>query len=128
MPEPVIPIQPNDPEGLDRLNEALAYLMVKIEGGQTQEMPSLEDYHTISEAAKILSDAIAAHDANLAAHGSIRALIAALEGQIKSLNRAMSGGVSKNLFQLTFRTLEGVDATGIWNEAQGRLEYGEVIG
>ncbi len=124
MPLPNHPIVPNDPLGLDHINENFQYLEEKAENLEIPPPTDLDAYYKKDEATQDIRSAISGHDTSPDAHGSMRASMAAIEGRLASIHKVISGdGISKNLFQATFATLDGVTVSGIWNQAQGRLEF-----
>ena len=77
-----------------------------------------------------LEKALAEHDANVDAHGPIRAKIDSLiaenmiqESRLSLLELMYNTDVSGNPFTVTFESLTGLICTGVWNTALARLEF-----
>jgi hypothetical protein len=81
------------------------------------------EYFTSQETAELIADLINAHNADLTAHGSLQAQIYALAGRLTNVELIVGGGISTNSFSITFATLSGLTVTGVWNQAQGRIEF-----
>ena len=54
---------------------------------------------------------------------SRRNTTAALDSRLALLELMYNTDVSGNPFSATFESLSGFVATGVWNQAQGRLEF-----
>ena len=63
------------------------------------------------------------HNADLAAHPDIRALIYELLARIGRLEDMTINEVMSNPFLITFDTLDDVYVTGVWNQALQRMEF-----
>lgn len=70
-----------------------------------------------------LSAAIAAHDADPAAHPYLLGLYAGADARISLLELMYNTEVSGNPFTATFESLTGLVCTGVWNTALARLEF-----
>jgi len=67
---------------------------------------------------------IAVHDASEAAHPGIRNLIDnGLAGRIQRLEDMLLNDVTGNAYLITFGDLDGVVVSGVWNQAQQRIEF-----
>lgn len=63
------------------------------------------------------------HNQDATAHPSIRATMAGLDSRLSLLELMYNTNVSGNPFTVTFEDLEDVTVTGIWNQAQARIEF-----
>ncbi|MEG2042692.1 MAG: hypothetical protein RR068_16480, partial [Hafnia sp.] len=70
-----------------------------------------------------LTDAITGHNTNPAAHGDTRQRIADLEGKVHEFEIVIGPAISANPFTVTFASLAGKLVAGVWNDAQGRIEF-----
>ncbi len=70
-----------------------------------------------------LARAIAAHDGDPNAHPYIRGLCADLDARLGLMELMYATDVNGNPFTVTFGTLDGLTVTGVWNQAQARLEF-----
>jgi len=70
-----------------------------------------------------LRDLIEEHNADPAAHPDIRSICAGLDSRLALLELMYSTDVSGNPFVVTFESLDGVHATGVWNQPQKRMEF-----
>ena len=70
-----------------------------------------------------LAQAIAAHDADPAAHPYLLGLIAGHDARLALLELMYNTEVSGNPFTVTFESLTGLVCTGVWNAALSRLEF-----
>lgn len=73
-----------------------------------------------------VAELIAEHNTNAAAHPAIQALITELDSRIDLLELRYDTDVTGNPFRVTFEDLEDVAVAGVWNEADTRIEFGEV--
>ena len=73
----------------------------------------------LSEAQKLID----AHNADPEAHPAIQNLNAALDSRLSLLELMYNTDVSGNPFTVTFESLTGLVATGVWNTTQKRLEF-----
>ncbi len=70
-----------------------------------------------------LAEAIAAHDGDPAAHPYLLNLCAGLDARLALLELMYNTQISGNPFTVTFESLTGLVATGVWNVTLGRLEF-----
>lgn len=70
-----------------------------------------------------LGEAIAAHDADRAAHPYLLGLCAGLDARVVLLELMYNTDVSGNPYTATFESLTGLVCTGVWNAALKRLEF-----
>lgn len=70
-----------------------------------------------------LGEAIAAHDADRAAHPYLLGLCAGLDARMALLELMYNTDVSGNPYTATFESLTGLVCTGVWNEPLKRLEF-----
>lgn len=70
-----------------------------------------------------LAGAIADHDADSEAHPYLLGLISGQDARLALLELMYNTDVSGNPFTVTFESLTGLVATGVWNAALGRLEF-----
>ena len=73
----------------------------------------------LAEAQKLID----AHHADAEAHPAIQNLSAALDSRLSLLELMYNTDVSGNPFTVTFESLTGLVATGVWNATQKRLEF-----
>ena len=86
----------------------------------------MEDYCTtviLPQFIVQLRDLIEEHNADPAAHPDIRAICAGLDSRLALLELMYSTDVSGNPFVVTFESLNGVHAAGVWNQPQKRMEF-----
>lgn len=86
----------------------------------------VDEYCTITILPKFLEHAgrmIAEHNANAEAHPYIQGLITALDSRLSLIELMYSTEIKDNSFCVTFNTLDGVTATGVWNKTASRIEY-----
>ncbi len=70
-----------------------------------------------------LADAIAAHDADPAAHPYLLGLCAGQDARLALLELMYNTEVSGNPYTVTLESLTGLVCTGVWNTALARLEF-----
>ncbi|MDE6260688.1 MAG: phage tail protein [Oscillospiraceae bacterium] len=70
-----------------------------------------------------LSEAIATHDADPAAHPYLLGLYAGLDARLALVELMYNTDVSGNPYTVTFESLTGLVCTGVWNTALARLEF-----
>ncbi len=73
----------------------------------------------LAEAQKLID----AHNADAEAHPAIQNLSAALDSRLSLLELMYNTDVSGNPFTVTFESLTGLVAIGVWNATQNRLEF-----
>ena len=66
---------------------------------------------------------MAVHNADPAAHQDLRDQSAALDARLSLLELMFNTDVTGNPFTVTFESLTGLVATGVWNQPQRRLEF-----
>lgn len=81
------------------------------------------DCYTQDQTDEKISDAVAAHNSDAAAHPEIRSSIDALEASVKALELKYGTDVTENAFTVSFGTLDDVTVTGVWNADQARIEF-----
>lgn len=84
---------------------------------------ALAEHGVDPEAHPDIRAAVAAHDGDPGAHGDLRGQTASLEARLSLLELMYGTDVSGNPFTVTMDSLAGVKAEGVWNTAQGRLEF-----
>jgi len=84
--------------------------------------PSL-DMMSREEMDKAIREALEEHNADPEAHPPLRARTADLDARVALLELMYATDVSGNPFLVTFGTLEGVNAAGVWNKPQARMEF-----
>lgn len=72
--------------------------------------------------AEVLVD-LAAHNADPGAHPDLRAVQRDMDARLALLELMFNTDVSGNPFTVTFESLTGMAATGVWNTALNRLEF-----
>lgn len=70
-----------------------------------------------------LAQAVASHDGDAKAHPHLLGLYAGADARLSLLELMYNTDVSGNPFTVTFESLTGLVATGVWNASQGRLEF-----
>lgn len=81
------------------------------------------DAYTKQQTNDLVDQDVAAHDEDESAHGDIRASIAQVEAAVQAIELKYGTSVTQNPFSVTFTSLNGVNVTGVWNAAQGRIEF-----
>lgn len=81
------------------------------------------DAYTKSQSDQKMSDAVNTHNNSPTAHPSILGRLAELETEVEAINLKFGTEVNGNPFSVTFVTLEGTTVTGVWNQAQARIEF-----
>lgn len=66
---------------------------------------------------------ISRHNVDNTAHADIRRELSELKTELKQLKLQMATDVTKNSFSTTFKSLNGVAATGVWNADLARIEF-----
>lgn len=69
------------------------------------------------------SELIAEHNADPEAHQSLRQATAAIDSRLSLLELMYNTDISGNPFTVTFGNLDGVEASGVWNRTQNRMEF-----
>lgn len=69
------------------------------------------------------ADLIAAHNADPTAHPDLRATMDDLDGRLSLMELQYSTDVTGNPWQVDFIDLEGLVVTGVWNQAEARMEF-----
>ncbi len=72
---------------------------------------------------KKVSEAVARHSADTAAHPNLLGLCMGLDSRVTLMELMFRTQVKGNPFTVTFESLEGLDVAGVWNAAQGRVEF-----
>ena len=70
-----------------------------------------------------LQSLIDEHNADPTAHPDLRGICAGLDSRLALLELMYSTDVSGNPFVVTFESLIGVHASGVWNAPQKRMEF-----
>ena len=86
----------------------------------------VKEYCTVVMLPQFLVEAqklIDAHNADTEAHPFLQNLNAALDSRLSLLELMYNTDVSGNPFTVTFESLTGLVATGVWNATQKRLEF-----
>lgn len=81
------------------------------------------DGNVVGATMQDIRNEIAKHNADPEAHGAIRKELDALDIRVTRLELMYGTDVTGNPFTVTFETLEGVTATGVWNSGQKRMEF-----
>ena len=88
----------------------------------SSQLPDI-DHYTKKDTDEKISNGISQHNASSVAHPDIRGSMAELEASIRSLELKLSTDVTQNPFSVTFVDLNGLTVTGVWNDAQARIEF-----
>lgn len=83
---------------------------------------ALDDVYTKPETDARIAEGIAAHNTDEAAHPYILHQLVDRTARIKMLEDFLYNDITGNPHSITFVTLDGLVVTGVWNEAQARLE------
>lgn len=86
------------------------------------QQPELDAY-TKQQTDNLVTEDIAAHNEDSTAHGDIRASVDKLDAALKAFELKFATDIKSNPFNVTFTSLTGVIVTGVWNAAQGRIEF-----
>lgn len=81
------------------------------------------DAYTKAQADQKTADAVSAHNSSPTAHPAILARLAEVETEVEAINLKFGTEVNGNPFTVTFVTLDDVTASGVWNQAQARIEF-----
>lgn len=81
------------------------------------------DCYTKSKTDEKISDAVYAHNADSSAHGDIRSAVDAMNAALRTLELKYGTSITENTFTVSFGSLDGLTVTGVWNEAQARIEF-----
>lgn len=93
------------------------------DGHLTESQRPESDAYNKEETDQRISTAVDAHNTAENAHGDLRASIAAMNASVKAIELKFGTNVTKNPFNVTFGSLDGVSVTGVWNSEQARLEF-----
>ena len=66
---------------------------------------------------------IAAHNADPTAHPDLRSALDGLDGRLSLIELQYATDVTGNPWQVDFIDLEGLVVTGVWNQAEARMEF-----
>lgn len=81
------------------------------------------DAYTKAQADQKTADAVSAHNSSPTAHPAILARLAEVETEVEAINLKFGTEVNGNPFTVTFVTLDDVTVSGVWNQAQARIEF-----
>ena len=81
------------------------------------------DAYTKAQADQKVSDAVNTHNSSPTAHPAILARLAEVETEVEAINLKFGTEVNGNPFTVTFVTLDDVTVSGVWNQAQARIEF-----
>lgn len=81
------------------------------------------DAYTKAQADQKTADAVSAHNTSPTAHPAILARLAEVETEVEAINLKFGTEVNGNPFTVTFVTLDDVTVSGVWNQAQARIEF-----
>lgn len=93
------------------------------DGHLTESQRPESDAYNKEETDQRISAAVDTHNTAENAHGDLRASIAAMNASVKAIELKFGTNVTKNPFNVTFGSLDGVSVTGVWNSEQARLEF-----
>ena len=82
----------------------------------------MDNVYTKPETDDLVSSAVSTHNADEAAHPYILHQLVDRTARIKMLEDFLYNDITGNPHSITFVTLDGLVVTGVWNEAQARLE------
>lgn len=72
---------------------------------------------------KRLEQALTAHNADPAAHGSILGNISRLSSELATLKLKIDTNITANPFSVTFETLDGLNVEGVHNTVRGTIDF-----
>lgn len=81
------------------------------------------DAYTKTQADEKISSAVSTHNSSELSHPGILSRLAELETDIEAINLKFGTEVNGNPFSVTFSTLDDVTVTGVWNQAQARIDF-----
>ncbi len=81
------------------------------------------DCYTKSKTDEKISGTVYNHNTDSAAHGDIRSALDAMSAALRTLELKYGTSITENTFTVSFGSLDGVTVTGVWNEAQARIEF-----
>lgn len=81
------------------------------------------EVYTKSESDAETASAIADHNTNANAHGSILGSLSRLEGEIETLNLKYSTNITANAFSVTFETIDELSVAGVYNTERGTVDF-----
>ena len=81
------------------------------------------DAYTKAQADQKTADAVSTHNSSPTAHPAILARLAEVETEVEAINLKFGTEVNGNPFTVTFVTLDDVTVSGVWNQAQARIEF-----
>ena len=81
------------------------------------------DAYTKAQADQKTAGAVSAHNSSPTAHPAILARLAEVETEVEEINLKFGTEVNGNPFTVTFVTLDDVTVSGVWNQAQARIEF-----
>ena len=82
-----------------------------------------EDVYTKPETDVLMSSCVDLHDADQTSHPSLLTAIAAHGNRLTALELKNGTGVTGCSFEVTFENLDGLRASGAWNQPYARIEY-----
>ena len=81
------------------------------------------DAYTKAQADQQTADAGSAPNSSPPAHPALLARPAEVETEVEAINLKFGTEVNGNPFTVTFVTLDDVTVSGVWNQAQARIEF-----
>lgn len=86
------------------------------------QLPAI-DHYTQAKTDTKLREAVAAHNSAADAHPDIRASVNSLKATVQTIELKYGTSIKENAFQVSFETLDAVNATGVWNQALATIEF-----
>lgn len=83
---------------------------------------AVADVYTKAEADERLKDEIAAHNTAQDSHPALLKLISDLTARVALLESFAYNDITANAHTITFKSLDGLVVTGVWNKELARLE------
>ena len=126
------------PSGMDASFMLELYAMIGItNNGRFDVSASAAGVVTMAYLREFMARTLQAHNTDPEAHPDIRALLAQVsadgdrvgmvvadvDARLTLLELMYATDVSGNPFTVTFETLDGVEAAGVWNQPQARIEF-----
>lgn len=86
------------------------------------QMPAI-DHYTQAQTDTKIRDAVTAHNDATNAHPDIRASVNSLKATVQTIELKYGTSIKENAFQVSFETLDDVNAAGVWNQALATIEF-----
>lgn len=91
----------------------------KLAAGQ---LPAI-DHYSRSETDNKIRDAVSAHNSAADAHPAIQASVNSLKATVQAIELKYGTSIKENAFQVSFKDLDSVNVTGVWNQPLATIEF-----